>query len=242
MFKIFKKNQMNNLEIKSQGYYPISKTCQIKDLSRIYELFLGKRENGEFIEFGGYDGEYASNTSGLADIGWKGIYIEPIEEYYLKCVERHKKNNVQIKKYAIGDKEDVIKISKAESISSISQDVIDKFETMPWSKGLHKNHFEQVVQKKLDTVLEECSATADFDILSIDVEGYEWKVLQGFTIERWIPKIIIIELHDNNENYDIEWTEASLIVNHLEDNNYRVIYKDFSNTIYLRKDIKQSTI
>lgn len=55
--------------------YPMAATCQIpffNSLSDLYTFVFGYRTDGLFVEVGAYDGESFSNTSGLADIGWKG--------------------------------------------------------------------------------------------------------------------------------------------------------------------------
>jgi len=65
-------------------YKPLS-DCQIPRLDEIYLKNFGYKTDGTFVEIGAYDGHSISNTSFLADIGWKGIYVEPVKEYYEKC-------------------------------------------------------------------------------------------------------------------------------------------------------------
>ena len=49
--------------------YSLSKSCQIKNLSNIYEKLFGPNKlDGYFVEVGAYDGESFSNTSGLAEL------------------------------------------------------------------------------------------------------------------------------------------------------------------------------
>ena len=92
--------------------YNISKDCQIKTLNEIYLNYFGYPSNGYFVEVGAYDGEFVSNTSCLSDHGWKGLYIEPIHDFYLKCLKRHDKNDVIVANVAIGLEEKEIKIYK----------------------------------------------------------------------------------------------------------------------------------
>lgn len=79
---------------------------QIPNLDSIYQKyftrFFGIPYQGFFVEVGAYDGESYSNTSGLADSGWNGLYIEPVFEYYNKCLIRHKNNSVKVINCAIG--------------------------------------------------------------------------------------------------------------------------------------------
>src|SRR5262249_34004704 len=49
-----------------------------------------------------------------------------------------------------------------------------------------------VPARTLDQVLEECSAN-QIDYITVDVEGEEWGVLDGFTISKWRPQVAIVE-------------------------------------------------
>ncbi|MCX8505445.1 MAG: hypothetical protein ORN98_02375, partial [Alphaproteobacteria bacterium] len=59
-------------------YYPMANDCQIKDLAKHYENLFGKKDKGVFVEIGAFDGQEVSNTAGLADLGWRGVYVEPV--------------------------------------------------------------------------------------------------------------------------------------------------------------------
>jgi FkbM family methyltransferase len=237
MIKRITKKIMKRQSREKSGFYMLASSCQINNLSQLYELFLGKTKNGSFVEYGAYDGETFSNTSGLADLGWGGLYIEPVTESYLKCVERHKQNSkVQVEQYAVGSESEEVEIFIGGPLSTIKKDILEKFQNMEWSKGLHSGTTEIVKMKSLNEILTETGMQENFDVLSIDVEGYEWDSLRGFNLKGWNPKIIIIELHDNNVNYPEEWKSCISITNYFE-SNYRIIYKDYSNTIFIRRDL-----
>ena len=53
----------------------------------------------------------------------------------------------------------------------------------------------RVPVRTLDSILEEAGSPAAFDFLSIDVEGHEIEVLQGFDLARWRPRLVMIEDH-----------------------------------------------
>jgi hypothetical protein len=75
--------------------YPVAATCQIpffRSLPELLDFVFGYKTNGVFVEVGAYDGESFSNTSGLADIGWTGHYLEPIPAYAAACAARHAGN------------------------------------------------------------------------------------------------------------------------------------------------------
>jgi len=235
--KVNKNKNEYNINHSKKLDYILSETCQIPKLANIYKLYLGFKTSGCFVEFGAYDGEDVSNTSGLADLGWKGIYIEPVKEYFEKCVERHKNNSVTVINCAVGDKNCTVEISVGGSLSTISKELVKKFDSMEWSKGYHKGSYEKVEQKRLDDILTEQNVPINFDVLSVDVEGCEWESLKYFNIKKWSPKIVIIELHDNNINYDLEWRDNMKLIRFFEESNYRVLYKDYTNTVYIRNNL-----
>ena len=92
--------------------YSTTKYTEFTHLDLFYEEILGINANGSFIEIGAFDGETNSKTAHLADIGWRGIYIEPIKEYRDKCANRHKDNNVNVLPFAISDKNEIVNMHK----------------------------------------------------------------------------------------------------------------------------------
>jgi FkbM family methyltransferase len=52
-----------------------------------------------------------------------------------------------------------------------------------------------VVVRTLDDILSEARAPTPIDLLSVDVEGHEIEVLEGFDFERWRPRLVLIEDH-----------------------------------------------
>jgi FkbM family methyltransferase len=201
-------------------------------------MYFSRISDGCFVEIGAYDGEYASNTSGLADIGWTGYYIEPVPEYYQRCKARHADNNKNIttNQCAIGAESGQVEINVGGPLSTIRNEMRQNFETLCWAKGKFSGEKIQVPQLTLEEYLIKHRVEPLFELLVIDVEGYEWNVLRNFDIQKWYPQMVIVELHDQNNDYLLIREECNNIVRYFDDNGYKVIYKDFSNTIYVPKD------
>jgi len=232
------KQNVNQSEIEKFDYYNLSQTCQIPNLSTIYEQYFGKINDGTFVEFGAFDGDYVSNSSGLADIGWTGYYIEPIPQYYEKCKNRHINNKkIIVSNYAIGEKKGKIEINIAGSLSTASKSQLNDFKQIEWASS-HFQDNETIISPMItleDYLIKE-NINPNFELLIIDVEGYEWNALKNFRINKWNPKMVIIELHDQNNNYVSIRDDCNNIVEYFDRNNYKVIFKDHSNTIYVPKD------
>ena len=218
-------------------FYKLSSSCQIPKLDVIYESLFGRRTDGCFVEVGAFDGEYVSNTSGLADIGWTGYYIEPIPEYCERCKVRHAGNkNVIVSQCAIGAESGEAEINVGGPLSTIRDDVKENFESLDWAKGNFPGEKIQVQQLTLEEYLVKHRVKSEFELLVVDVEGYEWNVFRNFDIQRWRPRMVVIELHDQNDDYLLLREELNALVRYFDDNGYKIIYKDSTNTIYVPKD------
>lgn len=239
---MFKKilSLLRSTEKKTQHlhYYNLSQSCQIPRLHCLYEKYFGEINNGVFVEVGAFDGEYSSNSSCLADLGWNGFYIEPVPEYYKRCVRRHQQNkNTKVFNFAIGPRTDRVKINISGPLSTADAKTRDAFKNLSWSKNKITDDYVEVEQITLEDFLKKEDVIAGFELLVVDVEGYEWDVLKQFDIKAWSPEMVLIELHDQNPDYPHLKEKCKKIVEYFERANYRVVYKDFTNTVYVKRGI-----
>lgn len=218
--------------------YKLSSTCQIPNLDQIYIKYFGLFTNNKiFVEIGAYDGESVSNTSGLADAGWKGFYVEPVHQNYLKCLGRHNNNNIVVSNLSIGLQEGPQEIYTNGILSSLDQEHanigINKFHYPEYSKDI-------CYQLRMDSFLSKNNIPSDFDLLIVDVEGKEHEVFYSFDFKKWKPKMMIVELVDDHQyfqdNSDILFRVKNLR-EYITDSNYQEVYRDDINTIFVSNDI-----
>jgi hypothetical protein len=67
------------------------------------------------------------------------------------------------------------------------------------------------------------------------VEGSELDVLQGFTINEWGPRLVIIEAHEKFWNEMVS-AKAHAINEYMDGAGYKKIYSDHINNIYVPKN------
>lgn len=218
--------------------YNVPELCQIKDLSLIYTQHFGYPSKGYFVEVGAYDGEFVSNTSFLADMGWRGLYIEPIEEYYNQCLARHANNDVVVANVAIGLEEGEAKIFKGQTLTTLNPDQVKRYQEIGWAS---QQHFTEVTcqQMKLDSLMKTLDVPKNFDILVVDVEGKESEIFKTFDLDEWRPKMLIVELEDEHEefnNYPEMIKEIKALRDFIHSKNYIEIYKDSINTVFLTQE------
>ncbi len=222
--------------------YQASKTCQIPGLAQIYEQYLGFKTDGTFVEVGAFDGEYVSNTSNLADLGWYGHYIEPVPDHAAACRKRHAKNkNTKVFDLAIAEKDGEATIHVGGPLSTMDPESLRLYQTFDWAQGYHSGKVVKTRQTTLDQFLRSAQIQPGFDLLIVDVEGYEWNVFQRFDIAHWQPRMAIVELHDEAEAY-VSIRESCLKVAQLfRDHGYRPVFKDGTNTVFLRTEPLRKT-
>ncbi|GEM_PF-727315 len=221
----------------ANDYYQLSKTCQVPDLAVCYESLFGRRSNGRFVEVGAFDGEYVSNTSGLADQGWTGHYIEPVPQSAEKYRVRHANNpHVTVSNCAIGARRERIQMHVGGPLSTAIAAMRNHFETLSWAKGTFQNgETVEAEQFTLNEYLTAEKIEPGFDLMVIDIEGGEWAALEPFDIAHWQPQMVIIELHDQNQDYTVIHDQCAKLVRYFEQRDYLPIFKDSTNTVYVRR-------
>jgi len=225
------------------SFYSPPSNCQVPFLGEKWDLIFGRRSEGYFVEVGAYDGENFSNTSCLADAGWAGLYIEPIEEFAVKCRARHSANSrVSVLNCAASDAAGVAQIFIGDTLTTLVGDQVADYAKIDWAKDLHRGESRDIRTQRLDAILEEAKAPVGFDALVVDVEGAEDKVMAGFDIARWQPKVILIELEDEHPDFRDNArvvNSAASIRARIEGLGYSAFFKDHINTLYVRSDVAQ---
>lgn len=215
--------------------YKIPPNCQVDNLNELYVEYFGYPSDGYFVEVGAYDGELFSNTACLADIGWKGLYIEPIYDYYLKCLKRHNRNDVTVANVAIGLDEGEKTIYRGDLLTTLDKDQLKRYSEIDWSKNY--NFVEETCdQLRLDTLMEKIEVPKNFDILVVDVEGKESEVFETFDLLDWKPKMMIIELEDDHESFQIYPDYVNIIRKlrtEIIDSGYKEVSKNRWNTVFV---------
>lgn len=211
--------------------YNIPSDCQIPNLEQIYSKYFN--EIGMFVEIGAYDGETHSNTCFLADMGWRGLYVEPVTEYLEKCKLRHKNNNCIFTNCLVGDdseKDFFVAGEWSTNSIQVKKDIENFF-------GVRFSEPVKIKSKSLNSILEE-NNIVNFDLLIVDCEGAELEILENFNIQKYKPKLCILELHEqytpmwHNENHSNSLYKINKIMN---DNGYQKIYYDEINSIFCLK-------
>jgi FkbM family methyltransferase len=211
------------------SFYQMGNNAQIEGLSEIYEKYFGQKTDGTFVEIGAYDGYEWSNTWGLMILGWKGIAVEPnpntFQQLIGNCTDKIICCNA-----AIG-KDSVCKLRLSGGISTTSEEQSNIYKECDWFSG--NEQVVEVPMVTLDALLETFEMKEEFEVLVVDTEGTELEVLETFDIDKWKPKMVIVEAHELHPTKGFN-RHATEINKYFEKHNYTKIYCDIINNIYVR--------
>lgn len=212
--------------------YKMSTTCQIANLAELYQKYFPDKTDGVFVDVGSHDGYSFSNVWGLAQAGWTGVCFEPIPELFDKCEQTYINfDDVAVLNDCIGNCDEMVKLYTGEN-PTIDEETV---QLSPWGSKYDESEFISSKCYKLDSILPWCGVKPNFQVLSIDVEGAELQVLEGFSWKEWKPKMIIIETHENNPDHRKSF-HAAAINDWFAATDYEKIQIDGLNAIYILKE------
>lgn len=157
---------------------------------------------GVFIEAGANDGISQSNTAALSGRGWRGLLVEPNPHKFAECVKNR-----------LGD---ICENFALVSSSFMKSKISGNFNETGWGESLTSQVVDDLSYCSPDGVLDAAIEKRDtrsiievpvatlqslvekydlyhIDFLSLDVEGYEYEVLQGLDFKKNPPRFMRIE-------------------------------------------------
>jgi FkbM family methyltransferase len=215
------------------NYFEFNDSCQIPNLSLFFERYFGTNI-GTFVEIGSFDGVSFSNTIGLAKRGWHGVLAEPDPKSYdLCCSNLSEFPNCHVFNVGVSSHESKLKLYRQGPLSTLSESMHEQYKSIEWTLGESINDAIQVDLITLDALLYENEIRVNFELLVVYVEGHETEVFEGFSLDRWMPQMIILELADFHPDFPALEKTCSELGIQIENNGYKIIYKDQINTIYI---------
>lgn len=220
-------------QMRHQRYQP-PQDCQIAPLAELYGEVFGFKTEGTFVEIGAYDGQTCSNTCFLADLGWQGLYVEPVRAHAEACRLRHGHNRVRVVEAGIGPQPGTATISVAGVLSSMAGHHVAAFENQSWGKGVHRGE-TQTVLVITPAMVFGLLPSAAFDILVIDVEGLEEPIVAAIDFDHWRPVMIIIEVRDADPSFpEAIRQESARAIARIVHAGYRPRWRDEGNVVLVR--------
>ena len=178
----------------------------------ILKYFKGKK-NGFYVDVGCYHPIHRNNTYLLYKLDWRGINID-ISEFSIDLFNYLRPDDLNYN-FAISNKNEILKMYYQKELSQLS--TIEKEQA---NKVFQGNIKEKKIQAfTLNEILaKDKYKNYEIDLLNIDVEGADLKVIEGLSFDKFMPKLICVEIHENkikeskifkflnNKNYELIWS------------------------------------
>lgn len=155
----------------------------------LWRFFQGQT-TGLCVEVGGFDGETFSNTLTFEENGWRAIVIEPMPHYAEKI--RTRRPGTTLFACAAGSHAGETQLVIAHGVETLSTTTAESAHMERIRRMGGTTEEVTVPVRTLNDMLTE-AGVEKIDFISIDVEGGELAVLAGFDLEKWKPRIVILE-------------------------------------------------
>tara|TARA_Y100000591_G_scaffold312045_1_gene316112 strand:+ start:717 stop:1394 length:678 start_codon:yes stop_codon:yes gene_type:complete len=225
MYEIIKRKLhiFHNIYIKHK-YFLLKKSYSMDGEDLIISDYFKNKKEGFFIDVGCYHPIHRNNTFLLYKKGWKGINVD-IHDFSIDLFNylRPKDLNYNL---AVSN--------KIEKLNMYYQKELSQLSTIEYEQA--KKVFQGSIKEKkiqaltLNEILKISKIEKKIDLLDIDVEGADFKVLQSLSFKKFKPELICIEIHDEN-------FKESKIYKFLDSYNYELIWSGVFSYIFKDKDL-----
>jgi FkbM family methyltransferase len=192
----------------------------------VLDFLCNHQPTGFYVDVGCNHPVRGSNTYRLYRKGWSGLCIDAAAKFApLYKAGRPRDRFVQA---AVSDRPGEVTFHHfaSDELSSIGG------ERLADLHGYGEVRTEVMPTRTLAAILDEAGVPAEFDILSIDVEGHDEQVLRSAEIGRYRPRIILSEL--NGTDLDIGHVADSPVSRMLAAQGYRPLAVHWGNVFYRR--------
>lgn len=213
---------LHNIYIKHKYLFK-NKSYSMDGEDLFIDDYFRDKKNGLYIDVGCYHPLHRNNTFLLHRRGWRGINID-IHKFSIDLFNYLRPNDFNYN-LAVSNKNEIIEMYFQKHLSQLS--TIEHYQAKKVFQGNIKR--SQIQALKLDSILESTKLDdIKIDLLDIDVEGADLKVLEGFSIEKYKPELICIEIHEKN-------IQKSTVYKYLENFSYERVWSGVFSHIFKSK-------
>lgn len=157
----------------------------------LLKRIFANKKNGFYVDVGAHHSSRFSNTYKLyKENYWRGVNIDPSLSSYLDLKKKRKRDiNINV---GISDKKEILKFYSFNE-GALNTFNLKKKNQLKLNYKLKKT--ERIHCKKLSEVLDGClKKDIKIDLLTIDTEGHDLKVLKSNNWNKYLPDYIIVEI------------------------------------------------
>jgi len=209
--------------IRDEARLPLRMPSQNGEDLLLWNFFERKR-GGFYVDVGAYDGVGLSNSYFFEAIGWSGVLVEAAPE--LQRPAAMARPHSRVVHAAAGNGSGTIRFTLAEGDAGVATLSSATPDLPRIAREGGRTRQVEVPVMTLDEILKDVREPIDF--ISLDVEGSELAALQGLDLQRFAPRVLVIE--DNSGGADRGVAE------HLAQRGYIERFRVEQNAFYTRHD------
>lgn len=198
-------------------------------LKRIFE-YRNINDGGFYVDVGAHHPQRFSNTYFFYKRGWRGINIDATPNSMNLFNElREKDINLE---FAVSNKQETLTyyMFNEPALNSFDKELSLKRDSMEQYSIIEEKNISTVT---LEHILDNYLPKNQYlDFLSIDVEGFDFQVLQSNNWYKYRPRVVLIEVLSK----DIESMIDSEVYIYMKNLNYKYYAKSVHTHFFIEKD------
>lgn len=200
---------------------------QSREEEEILKYFAGK--TGTFLDIGANDGVTLSNTRRLAELNWKGVFVEPSPKAFAKLRDNYSQlasepGKFYFYNFALGSSNGKVKFWDSGTHLNNGDhgllSTLNQSEKERWKGQAYEEIEVQCFRWK--TFMNRLSIK-EFDLISLDAEGNDFEILRQIDLRQ--TSCVCVEFNGNKELK--EKFDALMI-------GFKIIYTSPENLLYAR--------
>ena len=228
MFNFFKKIYYEKYSKKSYS---------LSNVDLIIERIFSKKKRGIYIDVGCNHPIKYNNTYILYKKGWSGINID-LDKVSIDEFNKLRKRDINILSLVTSldnEEKSLYFYHERSALNTLSKDLAE----------IRENKYKEIKKVKgqtLNTIIENTKyRNAKIDLLSIDIENYEYEALKNFNFKKYGINVIVAETTDTTikdlETYNLSLDKIlnSKLYQLLIANGYKLINWVNSDLIFIKK-------
>lgn len=218
--------ELKNIYINKYSVKSYSQEGEDMILARLFE----NQQSGFYVDVGAHHPHRFSNTYYFYKKGWRGINIDAMPGS-MELFNKIRGRDINIEK-PVSDKKEILTFYtfNEAALNGFSKEMSEKRNDgvnyfIKFTKEIETTTLEEILDKNL-------LKDQTIDFLSIDVEGFDLKVLKSNNFNKFKPKVVLIEMLVKSVK-DIEDDE---IARYLKGEKYLLLAKTIRTNIFIQTD------
>ena len=198
-------------------------------LKRLFD-YIKPNDKGFYIDIGAHHPVRFSNTYLFYRKKWKGINIDAMPGS-MQAFKKFRPRDINIEA-PISDKEEILTyyIFNEPALNGFDKNIADKISSDKSNEYFIKSRKKIKTIRATDLLSKHILPDQEIDFITIDVEGFDLKVLKSIDLTIYKPKVILIEIN-NNKFDDFLTNEANEF---LGANKYTLYARTVNTSIFIR--------